>query len=71
VTPSRRLRQRHVEDRRVNVTGCVGPCYTIFVVFNVLGSRSIVVISPFVWANIYDPRGLGLLATSQFLFLHS
>jgi hypothetical protein len=24
---SRRLRQSHVEDGRVDVTGCVGPCY--------------------------------------------
>jgi hypothetical protein len=33
-----------VEDGRVDVTGCVGPCYPTFTVFNVLGPRSIVVI---------------------------
>jgi hypothetical protein len=44
VAPMRRLRQRQVEDGWVDVTGCVGPCYPIFVVFNVLGSRGIVVV---------------------------
>jgi hypothetical protein len=39
-----RLRRRQVEDGRVDATGCVGPCYLIFVVFNVLDSMGIVVI---------------------------
>jgi hypothetical protein len=33
-----------VKDGRVDATGCVGPCYPIFVVFNVLGSRGILII---------------------------
>jgi hypothetical protein len=56
VTPSQRLRQRQVEDECVNVTGCVGPCYPIFTVFNVLGRRGIVVIYLFTWVYIYDPK---------------
>jgi hypothetical protein len=44
VTPSWRLHRRQVEDGRVNATGCVGPCYPTFAVFNVLGPRGIVVI---------------------------
>jgi hypothetical protein len=50
VTPSRRLRRRQVEDR--HATGCVGPFYPTFAVFNVLDDRGIVVIQPFVWAYI-------------------
>jgi hypothetical protein len=42
--PSRRLRQRQVEDERVDAMGCVGPCYPTFAVFNILGHRDIVVI---------------------------
>jgi hypothetical protein len=56
VAPSRRLRQRQVEDGRVDATDCVRPCYPTFVIFNVLGPRGIVVIYPFAWAYIYDPR---------------
>jgi predicted metal-binding membrane protein len=52
VVPSWRLRQRQVEDVRVGVMGCVGPCYPTFAVFNVLGIRGIVVIYPFTWADI-------------------
>jgi hypothetical protein len=44
VIPSRRLRRRQVEDGRVDVTDLVRPCYLIFVVFNVLGPKGIVVI---------------------------
>jgi hypothetical protein len=44
VAPSRRLRQDQVENRWVNATGYVRPCYPCFTVFNVLGPRSIVVI---------------------------
>jgi hypothetical protein len=44
VAPLRRLRQRQVEDRLVNATGCIGPCYPSFAIFNVLGPRGIVVI---------------------------
>jgi hypothetical protein len=33
-----------VEDGRVDVMDCVGPCYPTFTVFNVLGHRSILVI---------------------------
>jgi hypothetical protein len=44
VAPSRRLHQRQVEDERIDVTDCVGPCYPTFTVFNVLGTKDIVVI---------------------------
>jgi hypothetical protein len=44
VAPSQRLRQRQVEDRRVDVMDCVGPYYLTFVIFNVLGPTGIVVI---------------------------
>jgi hypothetical protein len=44
VTPSRMLRWRQVEDGRVDATGYVGPCYTTFVVFNILDHWGIVVI---------------------------
>jgi hypothetical protein len=52
VAPSWRLRQRQVEDGRVDATGCVGLYYHTFVVFNVLDPRGIVVIYPFAWAYI-------------------
>jgi hypothetical protein len=42
VAPSRRLREQ-VEDGRVDVMGCVGPCYPCFAIFLVLGPRGIVV----------------------------
>jgi hypothetical protein len=44
VAPSRRLRRWQVEDGRVNAMDCVGPCYPIFAVFNVLDPRDIVII---------------------------
>jgi hypothetical protein len=44
VVPSRRLRQSQVEDVRVDAMGYIGPFYPTFVIFNVLGSRDIVVI---------------------------
>jgi hypothetical protein len=44
VAPSRRLRRSQVEDGRVDAMGCVGSCYPIFIVFNVLCSRCIVLI---------------------------
>jgi hypothetical protein len=44
VAPSQRLRRRHVEDGRVNVTGDIGTGYPTFAVFNVSGPRGIVVI---------------------------
>jgi hypothetical protein len=44
VAPSWRLRQSQVEDGRVDVTGCIGPYYHTFAVFNVLGPRDIIVI---------------------------
>jgi hypothetical protein len=56
VAASRRLCRRRVEDGWVDVMGCVGPCYPTFIVFNVLGTRGIVVIEHFAWAYIYDPR---------------
>jgi hypothetical protein len=52
----RRLRRRQVEDGRVDATDCVGPCYPAFTIFNVLGPRGIVVIYPFAWTYIEDPR---------------
>jgi hypothetical protein len=33
-----------VEDGRVDVMGCVGPCYPCFAVFTLLGPRGIIVI---------------------------
>jgi hypothetical protein len=33
-----------MKDGRVDAMGCVRPCYPTFAAFNVLGSRSIVVI---------------------------
>jgi hypothetical protein len=44
VTLSRRLHWVQVEDGRVDMTGCIGPCYPCFTVFNVLGHRGKVVI---------------------------
>jgi hypothetical protein len=44
VTPSRRLRQRQIEDGWVNATDCIGPYSPSFVVFNVLVTRGTVVI---------------------------
>jgi hypothetical protein len=44
VAPPRRLHQRQVEYGWVDATGCVGPYYTTFAIFNVLGYRDIVVI---------------------------
>jgi hypothetical protein len=44
MTPSWRLHWRQVEDGQVDATGYVRPCYTTFVVFNVLGPRGIIVI---------------------------
>jgi hypothetical protein len=44
VAPSWRLRQSHVEDRRVDAMGCIRPLYPTFTVFNVLDPRGIVVI---------------------------
>jgi hypothetical protein len=71
VTPSRRLRRRQVEDGRVDAMGCVRPCYHTFTVFNVLAPRGIVVIYPFAWTYIYDPRGLGFIGTFNFFFIVS
>jgi hypothetical protein len=44
VAPSRRLRERQVENRWVDATDYVGPRYPTFAVFNVLDPRGIVVI---------------------------
>jgi hypothetical protein len=44
VAPSQRLRQSQVEGGRIDATGCIGLFYPTFVVFNVLGTRDIVVI---------------------------
>jgi hypothetical protein len=44
VAPSQRLRRSQVEDRCVDVTGCVGPCYPYFIAFILLDTRGIVVI---------------------------
>jgi hypothetical protein len=43
VALSRRLRRDQVEDRHVDTTDCVEPCYSYFVVFYVLSPKSIVV----------------------------
>jgi hypothetical protein len=44
VASSRRLCWSQVEDGRVDATGCIGPFYPTFAVFNVLGPMGIVVI---------------------------
>jgi hypothetical protein len=41
---SQMLHRRQVEDGRFDVTGCVRPCYSNFIVFNVLDPMDIVVI---------------------------
>jgi hypothetical protein len=41
---SQRWRWSQVEDGWVDVTGCTGPFYPTFAVFNVLGTRGIIVI---------------------------
>jgi hypothetical protein len=43
VALSKRLRRDQVEDGRVDVTDCVGHCYSYFVVLYVLSPRSIIV----------------------------
>jgi hypothetical protein len=44
VVPSLRLHRSQVEDRRVDVMGCVGSCYSCFVVFILLVPMGIIVI---------------------------
>jgi hypothetical protein len=44
VASSRRLRRKQVEDGRVDETDCVRAYYPTFAVFNILDSRSIIVI---------------------------
>jgi hypothetical protein len=44
VVPLQSLRRRQVKDGWVDATGYIEPCYPTFTVFNVLGTRSIVVI---------------------------
>jgi hypothetical protein len=41
VAPSRRLHRRQTEDRWVDATGCVGPCYPCFAVFFLLGHMGV------------------------------
>jgi hypothetical protein len=43
VAPSQMLRQDQVEDGRVDIIGCVGPCYPYFTIFYILCTRGIVV----------------------------
>jgi hypothetical protein len=43
VASLRRLRQDQVEDGRVDVNGYVRPCYSYFIIFYVLGHRSILI----------------------------
>jgi hypothetical protein len=43
VASLRRLRQDQVEDGRVDVNGYVRPCYHYFIIFYVLGHRSILI----------------------------
>jgi hypothetical protein len=68
VAPSWRLRRDQVEDERVDVTGCVRPCYPYFTILYVLGHRTIVVFESFAWVYKYDPICVGLLAISLVLF---
>jgi hypothetical protein len=44
VAPSQRLRRSQVQDRCVDATGCVRPCYPYFIAFILLDTRGIVVI---------------------------
>jgi hypothetical protein len=44
VAPSLRLRRSQVKDEWVNAMGCIGSIYPIFIVFNVLVTRDIIVI---------------------------
>jgi hypothetical protein len=43
VTLSWRLRQGQVEDGRVDVMSCIGPCYSCFAIFIILDSKDIVI----------------------------
>jgi hypothetical protein len=43
MTPLRRLRRKQVEDRWVDAMGCVGPCYSCFAIFVLLGLMGIIV----------------------------
>jgi hypothetical protein len=43
VTSSRRLRRDEAKDRWVDATDSIGPCYTYFATFFVLGRSGIVV----------------------------
>jgi hypothetical protein len=43
MAPSQRLRRVHIEEGRVDATGCVVPCYTCFTICVILGRRDIVV----------------------------
>jgi hypothetical protein len=43
VTPSRRSREDHIKDRRIDAMSCVGSCYPYFTVFDVLAARGILV----------------------------
>jgi hypothetical protein len=43
VAPSWRSHEDQVEDRQVDVMGCIRPCYPYFAIFHVLGPRGILV----------------------------
>jgi hypothetical protein len=68
LAPSRRLHRRQVEDGRVDATDYVGPCYHIFIIFNVIDPRGIVVIYLLLGPIYRTLEWMGLLTTSQFHF---
>jgi hypothetical protein len=52
VAPSRMLNQSQVEDGHVIMTGCIGPFYSTFTVFIMLGRMGSLVIKSFLLAYI-------------------
>jgi hypothetical protein len=52
VASSWRSRGVVAQDRRVDVTGCIGPIYLKIAVFIVFGPKGIVVSYSFAWAYI-------------------
>jgi hypothetical protein len=43
VTSLQRMRGDEAKDERVDTTGCIGLCYPYFIMFNVLGSKGVLV----------------------------
>jgi hypothetical protein len=47
VAPSQRSREDQAKDRQVDAMGCVGPYYSCFIIFIVLGPSDILVVLVF------------------------